>query len=313
MAGENGTSARESPSMSHSGNENDELDDNVSDLEENSDSALELSQSGISFEEPNHISSSKVQSVPGRRKTPNDSEDDGTEGVKRMRGLKDLGVGTPSKRKAQVGGVLELVQQDCASLTDSNNGNCVSNGSTANGSRGNSSLKRKRTQVPNVHEFWKKKNRRRPLTKVLESTVMVSVPVVCDKLPSSCGSPLRGLSDGRVSGLESSESKRNFSGVVNNNTDCNGVSCENGASLNTSEPACDTSHIDKMKENEISRISEFVENDSSDRLFDVPFIGVEKHSAGTLDVDVYDLEFASIFFILCLFFIQISSNILYSS
>ncbi|XP_062087640.1 uncharacterized protein At1g51745-like isoform X2 [Humulus lupulus] len=250
LGGENGSSARESPSMSHSGNGNGNMDDY------------------------------------GRRRTPNDSEDDGTEGVKRMRGLEDLGVGTASKRKVQAGGLLELVQQDNASLSDSNNGNCVSNGTTANGSKGNSSLKRKRTPVANVHEFLKKKNRRRPLTKVLESTAMVSVPVNCDQAPNSCGSPLQGLSDGRVSGLESTESKRSLSVVANNNADCNGGSCENGTSLNTSEPACDTSHINKLKENENSSLSGFVENDSSERLIDVPFSGEQKPSAGVSPVVV---------------------------
>lgn len=278
---ENGNSARESPSISHSGNANDDMDDDVSNSEESSDTVEELSESGLSFEGPNHVSSSKVQSLQGRRRTPNDSEDDGTEGVKRMRGLEDLGIGISSKRKVQVGGLLELVQQDNASLSDTNNRNCVSNETTVHGSRVSSSLKRKRTQVTNVHEFLKKKNRRRPLTKVLESTAMVSVPVICDQLPSSCRSPLGGLSDARVSGLESTESKRSVSVVIKNSSDCNGVSCENGPSLNASEPASDTSHINKMKENESSSISGFAENDSSDRLFDVPFIGEEKHSAGT--------------------------------
>ncbi|GMN37047.1 hypothetical protein TIFTF001_006491 [Ficus carica] len=291
LGGENGNSTRESPSISHSGNENGDMDDDVSDSEENSDSAPELSQSGISFEEPNHVSSSKVQSLQGRRRTPNDSEDDGTEGVKRMRGLEDLGVGVSSKRKIQVGGLLELVQQDNASLSDSNNGNCVSNGTTVHGNRVSSSLKRKRTQVTNVHEFLKKKNRRRPLTKVLESTTMVSVPVICDQLPNSCGSPLGGLSDGKVSVLESTEPKGGVSVVVNNNSeDINGVSCENEPSLNASEPACDTSHINKTKESDTSSVSGFAENDSSDRLFDVPFIGEEKQSAenGIVATDTFN-------------------------
>ncbi|EXB31785.1 hypothetical protein L484_001821 [Morus notabilis] len=276
LGGENGNSARESPSISHSGNANDDMDDDVSNSEESSDTVGELSESGLSFEGPNHVSSSKVQSLQGRRRTPNDSEDDGTEGVKRMRGLEDLGIGISSKRKVQVGGLLELVQQDNASLSDTNNRNCVSNETTVHGSRVSSSLKRKRTQVTNVHEFLKKKNRRRPLTKVLESTAMVSVPVICDQLPTSCRSPLGGLSDARVSGLESTESKRSVSVVIKNSSDCNGVSCENGPSFNAS----DTSHINKTKENESSSISGFAENDSSDRLFDVPFIGEEKHSAG---------------------------------
>ncbi|KAF3450633.1 hypothetical protein FNV43_RR06722 [Rhamnella rubrinervis] len=278
--GEHASSARESSFMSHSSNENEDMNHDVSDSEDDSDSAQELSQSGISFEEPNHISSSKVQPVLGRRRrTPNDSEDDGTEGVKRMRGLEDLGIGVKSKRKVQAGGLLELVQQDSAFFSDSNIGNFVSNGITVNGSKANSSLKRKRSQV---HELLKRKNRRRPLTKVLESTAMVSVPVICDQLPSSCGSPLRGLPDGRVSGLEPTESKRSFSVVNNNNSDDTVVSCENGA-LDTSDQACDATHINgKMKEIEIPSISGLAENDSSDKLFDVPFVGEEKHSAAGL-------------------------------
>lgn len=286
--GDHGSSAKESPSMSHSGEENGDIGDDVSGSEDNSNSAPELSQSGISFEEPNHNNSTKVQSVQGRRrKTPNDSEDDGTEGVKRMRGLEDLGMGVASKRKA--GGALDLVQQDNASLCDLSTGNCIPNGSPVNGSKGySSSLKRKRSQVANVHEFLKKKNRRRPLTKVLESTAMVSVPVICDQLPSSSGSPLQAISDGRVSGLESNESKKSM--IISNNSDSTGVSCENGAPLNASEHACDASHVNsKMKENEISSINGLAENDSSDRLFDVPFVGVleeEKHTAGFSPIPV---------------------------
>ena len=217
--------------------------------------------------------------MQGRRRTPNDSEDDGTEGVKRMRGLEDLGVGIASKRKAQAGGLLELVQQENASLSDLNNGNTLPNGNAVNG-RGSSSMKRKRTPVANVHEFLKRKNRRRPLTKVLESTAMVSVPVICNQVPSSCGSPLHGVSEGKVSILESTESKRDTAVTVNNNSDRTEVSCEDGVALNASDPACDTSLITMTKENDISSPSGVVENDSADRLFDVPFIGEEKQSAG---------------------------------
>ncbi|KAA8540310.1 hypothetical protein F0562_024127 [Nyssa sinensis] len=226
---------KESPTMFHPGKETEEMAEELSGFEDNSNSAQELSQSGVSFEEPNQISASKEQSVQGRRRrTPNDSEDDGTEGIKRMRGLEDLGMGVVS------------------------------------------SLKRKRSQVANVHEFLKRKNRRRPLTKVLESTAMVSVPVMCEQLASPSGSPLPGGSDSKVSGLESNESKKSFSLVINNNSDSTGVSCENGSSLNASEIAS----LIKQKENEISSISGLPENDSSDMLFDVPFVGEENHSAG---------------------------------
>ncbi|GLU14378.1 hypothetical protein SLE2022_309530 [Rubroshorea leprosula] len=282
-SGEDSGSARESPTMSHSANENEDMTDEGSEPENDSDSAPELSQSGISFEEPNQIGASRVQAVPGRRRrTPNDSEDDGIEGTKRMRGLKDLGMGVVSKGKVQAGAVLEHVQQDNVSPHDSNTGNCMLNGSAVNGSKGcSSSLKRKRSQVANVHEISKRKNRRRPLTKVLESTAMVSVPVICNEHPSSNGSPLRGLSDSKVSALDSNESRKSFSMVNNNNnSDSTGVSCENGVSLNASEHGGDASHVNnKAKDNEISSIPGIVEHDSSDRLFDVPFVGEDKPSA----------------------------------
>ncbi|KAF2301992.1 hypothetical protein GH714_031171 [Hevea brasiliensis] len=267
--GEVGSSAKELASISGSGKEDVGMTEEESDSgatktkdKSDSDSAPELSQSGISFEEPNHFGASKVQSVQGkRRKTPNDSEDDGTEGIKRMRGLEDLGM----------------------VVGDSNAGNCLSNGSPINGSKGyNLSMKRKRSQVANVHELLKRKNRCRPLTKVLENTAMVSVPVICDRLPNSSGSPLNGFSDSKVSGIDSNESRKSICVVVNNNSDSTGVSCENGASLNPSEHAFDASHIDyKLRtENDAPGVSGFTENDSLDRLFDVPFVGEDKHSAG---------------------------------
>ncbi|XWS16250.1 hypothetical protein CRYUN_Cryun34aG0068900 [Craigia yunnanensis] len=285
--GDQGSSARESPTISHSGKENEDMTDEMSESEDDSDSAPELSQSGISFEEPNHINGTKGHSMlVKRRKTPNDSEDDGTEGIKRMRGLEDLGMGVGSKRKAQAAGVLELVQQDNASFYGPNTGNCLSNGGSLNGSRNHSSsLKRKRSPVTNVHESLRRKNRRRPLTKVLESTAMVSVPVVCDELPSSSDSPLRGLPDSKVSGIDSNESRKSVSAVINNNnnnnnSDSTGVSCENGVSLNASGHVADASQTNnKTKDNEISSLPGLAGNGSSDRLFDVPFVGEDKPSA----------------------------------
>ncbi|TYJ34032.1 hypothetical protein E1A91_A05G142200v1 [Gossypium mustelinum] len=290
--GDQGSLARESPTtMSHSGKENEDTSDEMSESEDNSDSAPELSQSGISFEEPNHINGTKGHSkLIKRRKTPNDSEDDGSERIKRMRGLEDLGMGVGPKRKSQAAGAPELVQQDNGSFYGPNSGHCLSNGGPMNGSRNHSlSLKRKRSQVANVHEFLKRKNRRRPLTKVLESTAVVSVPV-CDEIPSSSGSPLRGLSDSKVSGIDSNESPKSAPAVINNdnnnsnNSDSTGVSCENGISLNAAEHAADAD-VDasltnnKTKEREISSTPGLAENESSSRLFDVPFVGEDKPSA----------------------------------
>ncbi|XP_044496958.1 uncharacterized protein At1g51745-like [Mangifera indica] len=270
---------KESPVMSHSSKENEDMSDETSDSADCTDSAPELSQSGVSFEESNHTTASKALSVQGkRRRTPNDSEDDGMEGSKRMRGLEDLGMGIGSKRKVQAVGGPELAQQESASLSDSYTEN-MSNGGPVNGNKSHtSSLKRKRTQVANIHECLKKRNRRRPLTKVLESTAMVSVPIVCDQLAGSNGSPLRGLSDSKVSGVESNESRKSLSVVINNNSESTVVSCENGVHLNSSEHDCDASQINhKKKESEISCVPGEV---GKDKLFDVPFVGADKHSAG---------------------------------
>lgn len=216
-----------SPSSVHGHENSEDLEEAISSSEDDSDSdsELDLSQSGVSFEEPDHTSAAKEHTSQGRRRrTPNDSEDDGTEGRKRMRGLEDLGMGVVS------------------------------------------SLKRKRSEVAHVHEFLKRKNRRRPLTKVLESTMMVSVPVMCEQLPSPTGSYPPGVSDST------------------------GISCENGTSINASEHAYDASIAKlKQKENEISSLLDCSGNGSSDKLFDVPLIAEEKHSSGTFTIERFSL------------------------
>lgn len=193
----------------------------------------ELSHSGVSYEEMN----TKEQSSQGmRRKTPNDSEDDGTEGIKRMRGLEDLGMG----------GLEDLG-------------------------------KRKRSIVANVHEFLKKKNRRRQIKKVLETTATVTVPVKHEPVSSPIESSLLGVSDSKLSGIESIESKGSLSVVINNNSDSTG---ENGTSFNASEHANDALLIScKQKESEISSTGQ-ADGDFSNKLFDVSLVGEDL--AGTV-------------------------------
>ncbi|CAN4086903.1 unnamed protein product [Withania somnifera] len=216
------------------------LDEELTSSENNSNSAQELSQSGVSFEAPNLIIASEEQPVRGTRwRTPNDSEDDGTEGSKRMKGLDDLGMGVAS------------------------------------------SLKRKRSQVAHVHDFLKRKNRRRPLTKVLESTAMVSVPIMCEQLRSPTGSTLAGVSESKVFGLQSNESGKSFPTELNNDIDSISVTHGNGKPLDASGHTHDSSLVEhKQKDNEISSILGLSENGSSDRLFDVPLVAEEKQSAG---------------------------------
>ncbi|TYI64551.1 hypothetical protein E1A91_D09G096800v1 [Gossypium mustelinum] len=254
------SSARESLTGSYSGKENEYLTDEMSESENDSDSALELSSPFISFEEPNHINGTKMHSMLVKRtNTPNDSKDDGTERNKRMRGLEDLGLGVESKRKAEAPGLLELVQQDNASLYGSNNGHFLSNGDHS------SLIKRKRSQLANVHKFSKRKYHWRPLTKVLASTAMVSVPVVCGEVPSSSGLSLMGLSDKKFPGMDFNESGESVYEVINNNNNNNtnnnsdntGVSCENCVS-NAFEHVADVSQISNTtKDDEIFGIPDF--------------------------------------------------------
>ncbi|XP_075510131.1 uncharacterized protein At1g51745-like [Primulina tabacum] len=229
----------ESPSTFHTSEESKDLDENLSDSElsnsiqeseDGSDSAQETSQSG---EESDLLD---LANGGSRWRTPNDSEDDGTEGVKRMRGLEDLGMGVAP------------------------------------------SLKRKRSQVARVHEFLKRKNRRRTLTKVLECTPVVPVPICALSPPN--GSAVYEASDSKVSGLESYESKKNSSVVINNNSDSTGVSCENMiTSLKEPNHVNNASLRCKQKENEISSVMGIPENDSLKRLFDVPLVTEEIRSA----------------------------------
>ncbi|CAI9773586.1 unnamed protein product [Fraxinus pennsylvanica] len=224
----------QSPTSFNPSKETEGIDEDLSCSEDDSDSAPELSQSGVSFENLSHLDPAKDQSR--RRRTPNDSEDDGTEGIKRMRGLEDLGMGVVS------------------------------------------SLKRKRSQTAHVHEFLKRKNRRRTLSKVLENTTMVSVPIVSEQLVSPSGSSLPGASDSKVSELESNESKKNNSMAINNNSDTTGVSCEN-ESTNPSRHASDSSMVKSKQENEISSELGLPDGDLFETLFDVPLVVEEKHSA----------------------------------
>lgn len=213
-----GVDIKESPSTLLPNKGTDHIAEELISCKDKSMLGYELSHSGVSFEEMN----AREQSSQGmRRKTPNDSEDDGTEGIKRMRGLEDLG-------------------------------------------------KRKRSVVANVHEFLKKKGRRRQLKKVLESTAKVTVQVMREPVPSPTESSKLGVSDSKVSGIESTESKGSLSMVINNNSDSTG---ENVTSFNASEHASDALLIScKQKENEISSTGQ-ADGDFSNRLLDVSLVG----------------------------------------
>ncbi|KAF6165384.1 hypothetical protein GIB67_018828 [Kingdonia uniflora] len=166
-----------------------------------------------------------------RLKTPNDSEDDGSEGSKRMRGLEDLGIGNGLP----------------------NGGFRHSSGDTY------ISLKKIPSQAAHAHEIMKKKHRRRQQRQVLESLVMVPVPVFCDGDASPNQFPLQGV-------LESIDSrKKNIAAAISNNLDSTGDAYEKENLINSSDHTGDVevdvayAHLE-MKNDELSHKSELREN-----------------------------------------------------
>ncbi|KAL8153419.1 hypothetical protein V2J09_011179 [Rumex salicifolius] len=227
-------------------------------FKEKSDSAPELSHSGISYEEAN---TAKIR----RQRTPNDSEDDGNEGIKkRMKGLDDLGMGSTTNL------VTESAPQGVASVSDLSASNCLSTRQhVGNGSKGGcmSFFRKKRSKVL-FHDILKRKNRRRMLTKVLQNDTLVSVPIIFDDIPS----PRKSSNyDARASCFESNDSKRSPSAAVlcsnddNNDSNSTGVSFEDTPSMNDSEDAQDADY-------DRSSMSELIGYDSLENLFDVPLI-----------------------------------------
>ncbi|KFK39439.1 hypothetical protein AALP_AA3G245000 [Arabis alpina] len=218
-------------------------------------------KSSMSLKKPNNVKASKVQRLSEkRRRTPNDSEDDGTERNKRMRVLEDIGMAIGSKGKPQAGTLFEPKQEN-GSLIEPKQENGFKNDTNINGSMLNGSLANGNSKDCSPS---KRKTRRRPMTKVLESTPILSAPPVnCgDELVNSDCSPPPGFSESKLST------------IVNNNSSDSGVSCEDVAvPLNVSEDA--EAIPNKAKDSE-----KFSADDSSNGLFDVPLTGEEKHSAG---------------------------------
>ncbi|CAN8303087.1 unnamed protein product [Cochlearia groenlandica] len=178
---------------------------------------------------------------PKRRRTPNDSED---EGIKRMRGLEDIG------KEHVCGVVLEHKQEETGLICDVKLNGPISNGSIL--TNGNKVCSRKRSQVIIANECPKTRNQRRQLTKVLECTAIVSVPVACDQLVTT--SDCEGnYYDSEILAIESVESMKSV------------VTCDQLVI-----------HKNKAKDGEISSIIVSAEDKS---FFDVPLIEDPKHSS----------------------------------
>ncbi|KAL9225595.1 hypothetical protein vseg_001500 [Gypsophila vaccaria] len=171
-----------SSSISHSTDTSEETasEETISACEEKSNLTHELSHSSISNGETNGTTHIKSLQRGKKRRTPNDSEDDGYEGIKRMKGLNDLGMN--SEKKASVLALPNMSRSPEKNVFVNNlggvNGKAV--GTLANGSS-TSTMKRKRSQVVHIHELLKREYRQRPTPKVLENTTMVPVRIICDE------------------------------------------------------------------------------------------------------------------------------------
>ncbi|KAI7739267.1 hypothetical protein M8C21_018262 [Ambrosia artemisiifolia] len=115
--------------------------------------------------------------------------------------------------------------------------------------RASSSFKKKRSGVVHIHDFLKKKYRRRQLSNVLKKTEIVTVPVMFEEFTG-------------LDGPDFSNNKMSIDtdNVINSHSDANDC---------------------RPKENENSSNSELRDNDDSSRLFDVPFIREGKHATGS--------------------------------
>ncbi|XP_010924939.1 uncharacterized protein At1g51745 [Elaeis guineensis] len=248
-------------------------------LDENS--AQELSKSVLSFEQPNKPMASDMRYMLKKRwRTPNDSEDDATEGIKRMRDLQEIGLETVSKRKPNIRFHAkefdELAFADNASLSESNTDNGFSSVCHINGSKDScSSLKKKRSHVVLSSENLRKKNHHHPQTKVSKGSRIIT-PSYCHWGAGFTGwSSLLGETQNKLGFFRSTARKGEFSAVNDNSPNCSGTSCEE-ALFDDCEKTCNMVNgaylHSEIKDSELSSMLEFIDDDWSDGLIDVPLL-----------------------------------------
>lgn len=203
-------------------------------------SSQKLPQSGITFEHSAKQTANNMQFIQKKRwKTPNDSEDDTSKGMKRMRDLQDLGSGMILKKEPNVSvetkGFHDLALPDGASLSESDFDNDLSIDTPINSSRDScSSLKRKRPQIGQACESLKKKCRRRSLAEVWMGATKVKIPSPSHPGAITEESSLQGVTNIKAR-ADNSTSKMNYSPPrIDDSADCSGTSCEE-ALLNTHE------------------------------------------------------------------------------
>ncbi|KAH0467315.1 hypothetical protein IEQ34_004553 [Dendrobium chrysotoxum] len=190
----------------------------------------ELSHSVASFERPEQPLNSAVQKK--RWKNPNDSEDDGDEGIRRMKDLQDLGLGMVSTGKPNMRASMKETCAKGPSGRASQNEPDFDNNSSSITHRScfkNSCLSSRTTRLFHVYQNLKRRNRRRRrLTKIWvgSDSVKVNVPLIYQDSVITGDSPSYGITMKRLNDLKSSSKKNKFSLMDTSSLDCSESSYE---------------------------------------------------------------------------------------
>lgn len=179
----------------------------------------ELSHSVTSFERPEQPLDSTIQKK--RLKNPNDSEDDGDEGIRRMKDLQDLDLGMVTTGKPNMrANMKESRAKDPsgrASRNESAFAKTISSISLRN------SFKHSYTQLFHAYQNLKRKNRRRRrrrLTKIWVGSDKVDVPLIYQDSINTEDLTSYGITMKRLNDLKSSSKKTKFSLTNNCNLNC---------------------------------------------------------------------------------------------
>lgn len=178
----------------------------------------ELSHSVTSFERPEQPLDSTIQKK--RLKNPNDSEDDGDEGIRRMKDLQDLGLGMVTKGKPNM---RANMKESCAKDPfghASQNKSAFAKKISSISLR--SSSKQSYTQLYNVYQNLKRRNRRRRrrLTKIWVGSDKVNVPLIYQDSINTEDLTSYEITMKRLNDLKSSSKKTKFSLTDNCNLNC---------------------------------------------------------------------------------------------
>ncbi|KAI0522978.1 hypothetical protein KFK09_005367 [Dendrobium nobile] len=243
----------------------------------------ELSHSVALFERSEQPLNSAVQKK--RWKNPNDSEDDGDEGIRRMKDLQDLGLGMVSTGKPNVRASMKETCAKGSSGRASQNEPDFDNNSSSISHRSsfkNYCLSSKTTRLFHVYQNLKRRNRRRRrLTKIWvgSDSVKVNVPLIYQGSVITGDLPSYGITMKRLNDLKSSSKKKKFSLMDTSSLDCSESSYER-TSLHVQEKN-GTAVYDL---NPPSVVRDDADDNLSNGLVNVPILIGERNVEGVLPI-----------------------------